>query len=82
MITADPKALAIEDIKKLAPKLSVYLYLTKRWMDWADSGAGEAKVVGAELGENGGTLIVSFSGGVFGCEKIPFDTRMRFLVKK
>lgn len=81
MITADPKSISLEDLQKLAPKLPVFLYLTKRWMEWADSGAGEARIISVDA-KMPGMLNVSFSGGVFGTEQIPYDNRMKFLIRK
>lgn len=63
-------------------KYEVYLYLTKRWMDWADPTLGEARVLQAKKGETE-TLIVTFSGGLLGgLEKIEFDPRMKFFLKR
>ena len=81
MITAEPKAISLEQLQTIVPKLPVYLYLTKRWMEWADAGAGEARIMSVDA-ELPGTLTVSFSGGMFGTEKIPYDTRMRFIIRK
>lgn len=81
MITADPKSIPLEDLQKLAPKVPIFLYLTKRWMEWADPGQGEVRIISVES-ELPGTLVVSFSGGMFDKERIPYDNRMKFLIRK
>lgn len=82
MISAEPKSIAVADLPALVAKLDVYLYLTKRWMEWAPPGAGDAKVMQVDPSNAGNELTVSFSGGLFDTEKIPFDARMKFVLKK